>query len=144
MSSTCVIFSLCKFIPWIGLHPLAGRFWPTGCMFDTPVIKSTNGFVSFIWLGHVWGHHPSLPFSSYPFFPSPWCGPWPCWPAATTDYQLSPQNTCNPQAVLHSTLCSLAFSLKSAGTSEAKGHFYQTKAVDKNSRSSKNTSSCPF
>ena len=31
---------------WAGVHPLAGRFWPTGCMFDTPALKGSPTYFS--------------------------------------------------------------------------------------------------
>ena len=38
ISNFSAIFTLCKVIKWAGLDPLVGQFWPSGRMFDTPVI----------------------------------------------------------------------------------------------------------
>lgn len=32
-------FTLSKFIPWVRLDPMVGRFWPTGRMFGTPGLE---------------------------------------------------------------------------------------------------------
>lgn len=35
-----------KFFKWAALNPGVDRFWPTGCMFDTPVVKGAHEIMS--------------------------------------------------------------------------------------------------